>query len=375
MTEYYIGLMSGTSMDGLDAVLVDFSQQRPQFIAHHHEPLPLDLAQQLHQLCQLNGDQELHNYAQADRDFGRYCASVVKHLLQQQQLTAKQIVAIGSHGQTVRHQPFGQPSYTLQLGDPNSIASLTGIAVVADFRRKDIALGGQGAPLVPAFHQAVFADANHSRVILNLGGIANITVLPGASEQVSGFDTGPANTLLDQWYSYCHPLATERFDRDGAFAAQGQVQSDLLARLLSAEFFLRAAPKSTGRDDFNLAWLQQYLRGHEALADVQATLTELTAVSVANAIAGLSFNASRPLEQVFVCGGGVYNQTLMKALQRHLPDQQLLSTAQLGVQPQHVEAMAFAWLAYCFIHRLPANLPAVTGASRRAVLGGLYLAE
>ena len=374
MTEYYVGLMSGTSMDGLDAVLVEFKQQRPHFLAHYSEPLPSQLAEHLHQLCSTS-QHELHQYAQTDRDFAYYAAGVVAQLLQQQQLRPDQIVAIGSHGQTIRHQPFAQPSYTLQLGDPNTLAAATGIAVVADFRRKDIALGGQGAPLVPAFHQAIFADSQHSRVILNLGGIANITVLPGSPEQVLGYDTGPANTLLDQWFCYCHPHASDCFDRDGAFAAQGVVQEPLLQRLLRAEFFQRPAPKSTGRDDFNLAWLQQHLSGHESAADVQATLVELTAVSVAMAITEQLKALQAPLESVFVCGGGVYNPRLMAALQHHLPQLRMLSTAQLGVQPQHVEAMAFAWLAYCFMHRLPASLPAVTGASRRAVLGGLFVPD
>ncbi|WP_127346545.1 anhydro-N-acetylmuramic acid kinase [Pseudidiomarina mangrovi] len=374
MTQYYVGLMSGTSMDGLDAVLVDFSDTQPRFIAHYSEALPEPLAQRLHQLCQSSSN-ELHVFAQADREFAQYCAVVVHRLLQQQQLTVEHIVAIGSHGQTIRHQPYASPSYTLQLGDPNTLACLTGIAVVADFRRKDIALGGQGAPLVPAFHQAIFANNQQRRIILNLGGIANITVLPGAPEAVIGFDTGPANTLLDQWFGYCHPDAGESFDRDGAFAANGQVDTALLKQLLQAEFFQRPAPKSTGRDDFNLAWLKQYLHGDEAAADVQATLVELTAASVAMAINGLTDGSEQPYEQVFVCGGGVYNSVLMAALQRHLPRQQLHSTATLGVQPQHVEAMAFAWLAYCFMQRIPANLPAVTGASRRAVLGGLFLPD
>lgn len=374
MTQYYVGLMSGTSMDGLDAVLVKFEQQRPQFIAHYSEPLPPHLAATLHQLCQPN-HHELHHYAQADRDFAIYAAQVVQRLLQQQQLTAGDIAAIGSHGQTVRHQPFAEPSYTLQLGDPNTLASLTGIAVVADFRRKDIALGGQGAPLVPAFHQAVFADPKQHRIILNLGGIANITVLPGSPEKVLGFDTGPANTLLDQWFCHCHPHASAGFDRDGYFAAQGKIDSLLLKRLLSNDYFQRSGPKSTGRDDFNLAWLHQQLSGDEAPADVQATLVEVTAISIATAINELPNAADRLTQAIFVCGGGVYNPQLMAAIQRHLPHAQLQSTAPLGVQPQHVEAMAFAWLAYCFMHRLPANLPAVTGASRRAVLGGLFLPD
>lgn len=372
MTQYYVGLMSGTSMDGLDAVLVDFSTDQPRFIAHVQQPIPAQLAQRLHQLCHPSAN-ELHDFAEADREFAHYSAAVVHQLLQQQQLTPAQIVAIGSHGQTIRHRPDGQPSYTLQLGDPNTLASLTEIAVVADFRRKDIALGGQGAPLVPAFHQAVFASAQAPRVILNLGGIANITFLPGAAEQVLGFDTGPANTLLDQWFRYCFADAATGFDEGGRFARQGQVIPTLLARLLDAEFFQRQGPKSTGRDDFHLAWLLQQLQGDEAPADVQATLVELSAVTVAAAIQQLPGAAEQPVQTVFVCGGGVYNPVLMAALQRQLPAQQLRSTAELGVQPQHVEAMAFAWLAYCYMQRLPANLPAVTGASRRAVLGGLYL--
>src|SRR5690606_5299253 len=240
-SELYLGLMSGTSMDGLDAVLVDFTQSVPQLLHHHHTPIPTALAQRLHQLCHTSPN-ELHLLAETDRLFAEFCADVVEQLLHQHNVAPAQIAAIGSHGQTVRHQPDVSPAYTLQLGDPNTLAALTGIPVVADFRRKDVALGGQGAPLVPAFHQAIFSSLDESRVILNLGGIANITWLPGTPAGVTGFDTGPANTLLDRWFKACHPNHDDDFDRHGAFAAHGQVLEDVLSKLLEDDYFKRSPP-------------------------------------------------------------------------------------------------------------------------------------
>lgn len=358
-------------MDGLDAVLVDFKQSVPQLLRHHHTPIPTALAQRLHQLCHTSPN-ELHLLAETDRLFAEFCADVVEQLLHQHNVAPAQIAAIGSHGQTVRHCPTGQTAYTLQLGDPNTLAARTGIPVVADFRRKDVALGGQGAPLVPAFHQAIFHKTGIPRVILNLGGIANITWLPGTDSKILGFDTGPANTLLDQWYRFCHPTAATSFDPDGQFATTGTVNESLLEQWLTAEYFHLAPPKSTGRDDFNLQWLIQQTDDIKRYppADVQATLVELTARTIIMAIQ--QWLPQQPVE-VYVAGGGVANPVLMAAFKRLAPTLQWYSTQVLGVAPQHVEAMAFAWLARCFMTRQPGNLPEVTGASRPAILGGLFL--
>ncbi|EKE87469.1 anhydro-N-acetylmuramic acid kinase [Idiomarina xiamenensis] len=371
--DYYIGLMSGTSMDGLDIVLVQFHGQQPTLIASHCQPIPRPLRQQLEQLCQPQHN-DLHAYAVADRQFAMFCAEAVLQLLQRVELPATAITAIGSHGQTVRHQPQQQPSYTLQLGDAATLAALTGIDVIADFRRKDIALGGEGAPLVPAFHQAIFANPNEPRAVLNLGGIANLTYLPGAADQVTGFDSGPANTLLDQWFRHVHSSHDEQrwFDEQGQFAAQGQLLPALLETLLADTYFQRRPPKSTGRDDFNLHWLRRRCPEVEQYhpADVQQTLLQLTARSVAQACQQF---LPTPPSHLYVCGGGALNPLLMEAIQQALGEQtQLHSTAALGVEPDWVEAMAFAWLARCYYQHQSGNLPAVTGASRAAILGARW---
>lgn len=369
--ELYLGLMSGTSMDGLDIALVKFDGDSPELISHQQFELPNDLQEKLHSLCSQKPN-ELDLWGQVDRQFAVFCADSVVEFLNRRNLSTSAITAIGSHGQTVRHQPDSQPSYTLQLGDANTLAALTGIPVVADFRRKDIALGGQGAPLVPAFHHAIFSSLKASRVILNLGGIANITWLPGTATGVTGFDTGPANTLLDRWFRACHPNSPDNFDRHGAFAARGKVDAQLLDKLLDDPYFSRPPPKSTGRDDFNLGWLQQRAGDLQAYQceDIQATLIALTSHTVTQAIK--TWLPEQP-ETIFVCGGGAYNPILMSSLKAALPGVHWHATSVLGVAPQHVEAMAFAWLAYCYMQRKPGNLPAVTGASRPTILGGLYL--
>jgi len=369
--DLYLGLMSGTSMDGLDIALVEFSDNLPELVSHQQFELPDALQEKLHNLCDEQPN-ELHHWGELDREFAIFCADCVLEFLNRRNLSATAITAIGSHGQTVRHQPEGQFAYTLQLGDPNTLAALTGIAVVADFRRKDIALGGQGAPLVPAFHHAVFSSLKESRVILNLGGIANITWLPGTPTGVTGFDTGPANTLMDRWFKACHPDHVDDFDRHGAFAAHGDVKHEVLEQLLEDPYFSRPPPKSTGRDVFNLDWLQERIGDLDnySRADIQATLVAFTARTVADAIQ--QWLPEQP-DTIFVCGGGAYNPILMSALKAALPGAQWHATSVLGMAPQHVEAMAFAWLAYSYIHRKPGNLPAVTGASRPTILGGLFL--
>lgn len=361
----YIGLMSGTSLDGVDALLVDLGMARPQILADHHHPYPAGLRAALLELSHASHP-ELHQLAQLDVLLGGLYAETVRVLLQGAGIPASNIQAIGSHGQTVRHYPHGPHPYTLQLGDPNVIAERTGITTVADFRRRDIAAGGQGAPLVPAFHAALFRHSEGTRVILNLGGMANITVLPAEEGlPVTGFDTGPGNVLLDGWAQRHRGSA---YDADGAWAAGGTPLPALLQRLLAEPYFTQAAPKSTGRERFNLPWLETQLEGGEGAQDVQATLLELTALSVAQAVTGHAAGA----EEVLVCGGGAHNSALMLRLAHHLAPRAVTSTARYGVEPQAVEAMAFAWLAQQTLRGKPGNLPAVTGACHPVVLGGIY---
>lgn len=372
--DLYIGLMSGTSMDGLDAVLVDFDNDKPRLLKHLDVPLGEPLRSELMALCS-PGTNELHRFAIADRQFAELSAELVLALLQATGLTPSAITAIGSHGQTVRHMPDAIVPYTAQLGDPNTLAALTGIPVVADFRRKDIALGGQGAPLVPAFHNALFRQQVEDATavaILNLGGIANISVLSATSDTVQGFDTGPANTLLDLWYQLQHPNAEESFDRNGDYAARGQVIKSLLAKFMHDPYVQQQPPKSTGREYFNQNWLEEHLEQlpHWHGEDLQATLAEFTAQSVAK---GLEQSKVETISKVYVAGGGAFNRDLMSRLARNFPQASWHSVGELGVDPQHLEAMAFAWLARQYMLRKPGNVPAVTGASRATVLGGLYL--
>lgn len=366
--EYYIGLMSGTSMDGVDAVLVDFSSGYPSLISTHCEPIPAHLLKSLQNLCQPATD-EINRLGRVDRSVGQLFAKAVNQLLTQASISPSEVVAIGSHGQTIRHMPNLEMGFTLQIGDPNTIAVETGIDVIADFRRKDIALGGQGAPLVPAFHQQIFAQPDTNRVILNIGGIANITYLPGDSSQVLGFDTGPGNNLIDAWINHCQHLP---FDKDGQWAESGTTNPDLLKQLLSHSYFSLSYPKSTGRELFNRAWLEQQLAEYSRIddEDIQSTLLDLTCQTIANDVNKLSTAG-----ELFVCGGGALNKALMRRLGNLIPGYKLATTKDLGMDPKWVEGIAFAWLAMRFERQLPANLPAVTGASREAVLGGKYSAK
>ncbi|MDF2178521.1 anhydro-N-acetylmuramic acid kinase [Aliiglaciecola sp. CAU 1673] len=367
MSELYIGLMSGTSMDGVDGALVAFHQGRPEVKDFISLPYPKALLQQLHALCQ-PGEDEINRLGNADRAVSAAFSQVVLTLLERNKLSASQIAAIGSHGQTIRHHPQGKTGFTLQIGDPNSLAVATNIRVIADFRRKDVALGGQGAPLVPAFHHAVFANPGAARAVVNIGGIANISYL-GPDDQVSGWDTGPGNCLMDAWIRRQKELA---YDKDGAWAAQGEVDEPLLKELLAHPYFASPPPKSTGRELFNLGWLDSVIasQGHSiSPVDVQATLLALTTSSLADSL--------RPLnaEHIYLCGGGAHNSTLRQALGAALPDCRVEDTAALNIHPDTVEAAAFAWLAWCFDHKQPGNLPGVTGAARKAVLGALYPAD
>ncbi len=361
MSELYIGLMSGTSLDGIDTVLADFSTPRPKLVASYYYPYTPEQRKTIVALCQPGAD-EINRLGELDVMLGKQFAQAVRTLLNENNLSAAKIHAIGSHGQTIRHHP--QRQFTLQIGDPNIIAAETGITTVADFRRRDIACGGQGAPLVPAFHQHIFASNNTNRIILNIGGIANITLLASGKEKVLGFDTGPGNTLLDAWAEkHLH----QPHDKNGAWAAQGKIQTQLLNQLLADPFFKLPAPKSTGREYFNLNWLENQLPKNITSVDVQATLVELTAHSIIDAIKKY-FTAG----EILVCGGGVHNTFLFSRLQALADGYSVASTQKYGVDPDWVEAIAFAWLAKQTLQKKPGNIAAVTGANRTTILGGVY---
>ncbi len=363
----YIGLMSGTSADGIDAALVDFSHaSSPQLIATYYKPYPRALRDEILALCE-ESQNEIQRMAKLDVALGKAFAQTVNELLQQQTLSANAIQAIGSHGQTIRHYPHEH--FTLQIGDPNIIAAETGIMTIADFRRKDMALGGQGAPLVPAFHHYLFASINHHRAIVNIGGMANVTLLSQKNKDaIIGFDTGPGNTLLDAWIEKHRNLL---FDAQGAWAESGKIQIDLLNHLLADHYFQLPPPKSTGREYFNLKWLETYLQKltqNIAPQDVQATLVELTTHSIIKAISN-HFNEG----DIVVCGGGTQNNFLMRRLQAMAPPAFVVtSTQQFGIDPAWIEAMAFAWLAQQTVHKQSGNVPSVTGAAKKAILGGIY---
>lgn len=363
----YLGLISGTSADSIDSVLVSFHRGMPQLLASHSHPWPGALRERMLALAQGESAPDLDALGRLDVEIAHGFAEAALELLERSGTPASAVRAIGSHGQTLRHRPGGDYPFTLQLGDPSVIAERCGIDVVADFRRADIAAGGQGAPLLPAVHAMLLARPGHARVVLNLGGIANITVL-GADGSVLGFDTGPANGLLDAW---CLRQRGESFDRDGGYAASGQADEALLAQLLDDPYFALAPPKSTGREYFHLDWLATHLR-LAALqpADVQATLLELTARSVAAAITQHAPDA----REVLACGGGVHNGALMRRLTELLAPRALLSTSRYGVDPDFLEATAFAWLARQRLLGLPGNLPSVTGARGPRVLGAIYSA-
>lgn len=360
--QYYIGLMSGTSLDSIDAVLVRFN---PSFelCASHTHPLSIELRQQILHLTQ-PGTDEIERLGRLDIALGEVFAHAVLALLEHSAVPISSVCAIGSHGQTVRHRP--EAKFTLQIGDPNTIAELSGITTVADFRRRDLAAGGQGAPLVPAFHEALFRNPEQNRVIVNLGGMANITLLPAnPMHAVTGYDTGPANVLMDSWIEHNQRGS---FDLDGAWAAQGQVNSDLLNTLLNHPFFKTAPPKSTGREDFNLDWLKTILESLEykpAAIDVQATLLELTAITLRDAIHHHSLGHA----ELYLCGGGSHNLKLVERIRALLPECDLNTTAVLGLAPDWVEAAAFAWFAMRTLQRQTSSLAEVTGAQGARILG------
>lgn len=362
----YLGLMSGTSVDGIDAALVRFEDAAsPALLAARTFTWDAGIREEILALSQAAIAVDPDRLARLDHRVGAAFAQAAKRLLHEAGIRAERVRAIGSHGQTLRHSPRGEAPFTWQIGDPHLVAERTGITTVADFRRRDVAAGGQGAPLMPAFHRALFAAPGEDRAVLNLGGIANLTLLPGSGE-VSGFDTGPANGLMDAWMQ---EQCGQPFDAGGRFAAAGRSDAALLAELLAEPWFALPAPKSTGRDQFHLAWLRERLGARALRAeDVQATLLELTARSI-----GTALLAAQPgTRRVLACGGGVHNEALMRRLAALLPGIEVASTAALGVDPDFIEAAGFAWLARQTLAGLPGNLPCVTGARGARVLGAIH---
>ncbi|WP_165857475.1 anhydro-N-acetylmuramic acid kinase [Marinobacter sp. JSM 1782161] len=360
----YIGLMSGTSMDGIDAVLVSFPEDR----IHIHTTFSLPYSDTLRQRvsrASLNHATP-DELGELDHELGDLFAEAATGVLDKSDFDAGEVAAIGSHGQTIRHQPWGAMPFSMQIGDPNRIAERTGITTVADFRRRDMAAGGQGAPLVPAFHQAYFASRQESRCIVNFGGIANITWLPkDKPDQAVGFDTGPGNALIDAW---CLDQTGRPYDEDGHWARTGTVNEALLEDMLSDAYFRRKPPKSTGKERFNQAWIETVVARHPELPahDIQCTLVELTVRSLV-----MQLPATENLK-LFICGGGARNRFLMERLREALPLVDVETTAVLGLDPQWVESVAFGWLAKRTLEQRPGNLPAVTGARGARILGAIH---
>ncbi len=353
--------MSGTSLDGVDAVLVNLGQAKPELLARHYLPFDDALRAELLAL-HIPSHNELHRSQVVGNQLARLYALSIAPLLLQTGIAAHQISAIGCHGQTVRHCP--EHGYTLQIGNAALLAELTGMRVISDFRSRDIAADGQGAPLVPAFHDRVLRHPNIHRVILNIGGISNVTNLSPIAA-TSGFDCGPGNLLMDAW---CKQHQGKSYDENGAWAATGKVLPELLNQMLAEAFFAAAPPKSSGRDLFNMHWLNSKLRGDERAENVQATLLELSCVSIAQSIQRYCGGA----QEIYLCGGGAHNQTLRNRLTHLLPDSPVQTTNALGVDGDYLEAIAFAWLAQQTLEGKPGNLPLVTGARHPCVLGAIH---
>jgi anhydro-N-acetylmuramic acid kinase len=363
MSELYIGLMSGTSMDGIDAALVDFSGEKLQLIAFEYLPFSESIKSKIQHISSANQLLLLSDYGALDCELGNLFAEAVNKLLQKAGVADSAVKAIGSHGQTVYHQPNTDFPFSLQIGDPNVIAEKTGITTVADFRRRDMAALGQGAPLAPAFHQAVFANTEKNVTVLNIGGIANITVL--SEKKIIAFDTGTGNTLMDYWIKKHLNLD---YDSNGEWARTGKVIPELLEQFKQADYFAAPPPKSTGKEYFSVTWLEQHLScfaNHKA-EDVQATLCHLTAETINEAIA----NHAPDTEHLLVCGGGAHNSYLLELLAQK--NYLVSTTEEYGVHPDHVEAIAFAWLAKQTMNNLAGNLTQVTGAKTPVILGGIY---
>jgi anhydro-N-acetylmuramic acid kinase len=360
----YLGLISGTSMDAIDAALVDFNVAPLRIIATSATPFEPELKRRISALIDQADRVALDEVGQIDTELGRAFARAALALMQSAGISAERVTAIGSHGQTLRHRPDLDVPFTWQIGDPNTLAEMTGVAVVADFRRRDVAAGGQGAPLLPVFHDQVFRSDDEDRVIANLGGIANITILTDGST-VTGFDTGPANRLLDAWIAR---HMGKDFDAGGAWAASGRVDETLLRELLDEPFVRLAPPKSTGRELFNLPWLENKLGlFSRPPRDVQATLQQFTACTLAAAVREYAPGAA-----VYVCGGGAHNSALLNAIAALLAPNPVASTAALGLDPDYVEAAAFAWFAMRTLQGLTSSAGSVTGAKGARILGGVY---
>lgn len=367
MSDLFIGLMSGTSFDGIDAALVSFEHDHVQLIDTLLYPLPQNTKQQLLHLSQ-HQLHDLHEVASLDVELGLIFAEAVNALLKKNKLKASEIKAIGSHGQTLRHFPKQPFPYTLQIGDPHVIAVNTGITTVADFRRHDIALGGQGAPLAPLFHQAFMRSNQENRAIVNIGGFANVTILPkDIKAKIQGFDTGPGNVLID---AIAIEYLKKPYDKNGEFARSGQINAQLLKELLTDPFFKKPPPKSTGRDDFNFAWLQQHLKHFPSISaqDLQATVTELTAKSIIETIKQYAEN----IEAIYICGGGAANIFLMESLQKNAGDIPVFDTLKLNLDPHWLEAMLMAYLAHERLLQHQLDLSDITGSHTPHLVGTIY---
>lgn len=369
MDKLVIGLMTGTSADGVDAALVSVSDKTPnspKVQATRFHPYPANLQQQIIAITHKNS-MEFDGFFKLDKEIAYALASSVEGLLQQENLKPCQIDYIGSHGQTIRHRPDPMHSYTVQIGEPNILTAITGIDVITDFRRADMAHGGQGAPFAPFFHEKVFKERGKTTIVLNLGGIANITILR-QNYQTTGFDTGPANALMDDWIKL---NKNEKYDASGRWAASGNSDDELLKALLSDQYFTKPSPKSTGREYFNTQWLRSHIADRDLKpADVQATLCELSALSITDAIT----SHTPDCEQIFLCGGGAQNIELLRRLRRHLPAVIFRNTAEVGIDPDFLEALLIAWLAHRYELGLSGNLPSVTGAEKTVICGAKYVA-
>ena len=365
--DLYIGLISGTSIDGVDCSLVSFADNKPTLVATHFEETPSALRENILTLCE-GTSISLHMFGDTDISIGHFFADAVNRLLREAKVGAADIRAIGSHGQTIWHQPTGDNPFTLQIGNPNTIAQLTGVTTVADFRQRDMTLGGQGAPLAPLLHREIFCSGSVDRAVINIGGISNVTMLP-CNGAALAFDTGPGNVLMDYWIG---KHQKKRFDKNGEWAGTGKSDKDLLNCLLNEPYFSRNAPKSTGRELFNGPWLERKLGelGKAiAPADVQATLLDCTVASISNDISGLF-----PPQEIYVCGGGAHNLVLMNKLAIANSQSSVATTNELGIDADWVEAIAFAWMAKQTIEGIKIDSCAFTGASEPAILGGIYQA-
>jgi anhydro-N-acetylmuramic acid kinase len=394
---YYLGLMSGTSADGIDLALVTFNDDST--LKHHasyYQAYSDETAAKIVALYNPDSN-EIDRAFELDIALAQLFSKTIKDFLDQEKLTCDNIIAIGNHGQTIRHRPKAAHPFTLQIGCCQTLATLTNIRVIGQFRRKDMALGGQGAPLVPAFHQTIFSESNNLEsnhtestlnesllksandvFVINIGGIANLTFLPASSNlQTIGYDTGPGNALMDDWFRLHNPNSKDHYDKNGDWAAKGKINNELLTQLLSDDFFQLAPPKSTGREYFHLPWLQKQLSHLKTISnqDVQATLTAFTAITIVNAIKGHSAHTTMKTK-VYLCGGGVHNDTLKSQINQQLALEsnkyELLLTSQMGINGDDVEAIAFAWLAFAYDQKLLSSMSAVTGASKSCTLGTAY---